>query len=125
MTTSVGALLALALPGVFANGLWPAKAPDDVLPPFGVFLAFGGATRYYTNGPASDQDCRVQIDCWGNSYEEASTLADAVETAMMVHNVNASPSMFSAFQLNRELMPPDPNVDFQRIMLEFTLWYRP
>lgn len=122
--THLGNILGLALQGIFTNGLWPARAKDNIQAPYGVFFYFG-PERNFLAGPAVDQNKTVQIDCWDTTSSGAENLADAVQTAMLAHSLDSSPSMFTSTPLSRQLEIPDPDTKLQRVILEFSVWYRP
>lgn len=114
-----------ALSSVFsANGIWPGRAKDKCPTPYGVFTYFGNPTRYYSNAKAGDQNARLQIDIYDATLAGAEALADLAEVAMEGHSLNSSPSMFTATHIGRRMAPPDPDVRLQRVVLEYSVWYR-
>ena len=124
MSQHVANIMQLACQGLFANGLWNGRAPDGTLPPYATMLHFGVINNYLV-GRSGDQNQTVQFDIWSLTYNEANALADLLEAAMDSHSLNSSPSMFTSTHLTRAYMPPDPDVNYHRVMLEFSVWFRP
>jgi hypothetical protein len=122
--TQIGDLLQLALAGAFTNGLWAQRAPDKQTPPYGVYT-YSGLTDYYLSGKSSDQNVHVQIDIYAMQEGDAQDIADDAETRMVAQSRDASPSMFTSTQLSRQTGPPDPDTRLKRVVLEFSVWYRP
>jgi methyl coenzyme M reductase alpha subunit len=120
----LGNLLQQALTGIFTNGLWVGVAPDNQVAPFGVYTYFG-PTNQFLEGRATDQNKTVQIDCYATTFGGAMTLADAVEAAMVIPRISHSPSEFTATQLSRQTAPQDPDSKLKRVIVEFSVWYRP
>jgi hypothetical protein len=117
-------LIQQALTGIFTNGVWPGRARDSIEAPYATFVTFRN-TNHYLSGPAGDQNEQVQIDVWADDEQEASLLADAVEAAMAAHSLEASPTMFTSTHIRRQVAPPDPGTDLKRIIVEFSVWFRP
>ena len=117
-------LLGSVLSSTFTGGFWAGRARDKCPTPYATYIYFGPA-NVYLGGRGSMQNKTVQIDIWTNDVATANTLADTVEAIMDVQNMDASPSSFTATQTNRQLAPPDLEVKLQRIVLEFSVWFRP
>lgn len=58
-----------------------ARTQGDPLPAV-VTMRISGAPEYADDGEVGIQNARMQIDCWGESYESAKDLAAAVTTAL-------------------------------------------
>lgn len=107
------------------QGIWPAKAEDNIVPPYAVYH-YWGPSDYYLNGQkVAQQNKQVQIDVWAKTVTEACSLADAIETAMDAEKIWYSPTTFTSMQTGRQLPPPDPDSRLNRVILEFSVTYRP
>jgi hypothetical protein len=124
MTTHLGDLVAASLGGVFTNGLWAGTARDGVTVPYGVYQHFGSIDNHLA-GRASLQNREVQIDCYAASSALAEALADSVEARMDAERVDASPSSFTSTPISRDLGPRDPDTKAYRVVLRFSVWFRP
>lgn len=122
--THVGELLQLALAGTFANGLWPTRARDAAPLPYGVFN-YSGPEDWYVAERNGKQKKRVQIDIYADGLDAAEALADTVIATMETHNVETSPSMFTATCESRTPLGADVDTKAQRVMLEFSFTFRP
>lgn len=57
-----------------------------------------------------------QVDCWSQSYSEAETLADAVESAMA-----ATGTDFYSVRTDRGVLYENPT-ELYRVSIDFSLW---
>lgn len=121
---SLGQLLLSVLGAIFSNGLWAGRAPASQPTPYGVYTHFGPINNSFS-GPSDLQNQRVQIDIYGSTYLEVAALADLVEAAMDAVALDVSPPMFDSMQITRQYVEPDEEVRHDRIILEFSVWYRP
>jgi hypothetical protein len=121
---TVEQLIQSALGSTFVNGIWPGRARDQCPAPYATYIYFG-PTNNYLVGRSADQNKRVQIDVWAKTAGAAEALADSVEVVMDSNSLYASPTTFTSTQISRELMEPDEATDLRRVMLEFSIWYRP
>jgi hypothetical protein len=124
MSVYLGDLIAASLGGVFTNGLWLGAARDGVPVPYGVYQYFGSINNYLS-GRASLQNREVQIDCYAATNTLAEALADSVEARMDAERVDASPSSFTSTPISRDVGPSDPVTKACRVVLRFSVWFRP
>jgi hypothetical protein len=121
----------LAAPAVAAlagtRGAWNERPERDALPSFTLTLVTPG--RDYTHdGPDPLQGPAVQVDCWGDTPDDAKALADAI-TAAIEPPATAGATAFRHAFLTTGFDAPvedlDGGVRVHRRVLQFTIWHQP
>lgn len=62
--------------------LYPLVAPQDPTTPYCTFQRISGVGEYHTQGYATLERVRMQIDSYSTGYEGAKTIAVGIKTAM-------------------------------------------
>lgn len=96
-----------AITSLATGGIYPAKLPTEATLPAIHYLLVGGSSKG-TQDTYGSQKYRVEMNCWGNSYEDAVTLRHAVIATLSQYTADG---MFIQF-----LSPLD---DFDHELLEF------
>ena len=60
----------------------PVTAPQDTLRPYIVYTPVGLSSEQYLNCPEDTDYDRVQIDCYADTHEAASDVANAARSAL-------------------------------------------
>lgn len=60
---------------------------------------------------------RFQVSCWGNTYEQAKTLAQAVKTALDLNKIN-----FKLATKENEIDEKETESNLYRVIVDFYLW---
>ena len=89
------------------GGIYPGKLPTDATFPAINYLFVGGSSKA-TQDTFGTQRYRVEVNAWGNSYNDAVTLRHAITAALSQYNANG---VFISF-----LQPTD---FFEHELLEF------
>jgi hypothetical protein len=83
--------------------IYPAVLPEKAILPAIHYLFVGGSSQA-TNDTYGVQEYRVEVNCWGNSYNDAVTLRHAVIATLAQYR---DANMFIRFLMNRDLFEHD------------------
>jgi hypothetical protein len=76
-----------AITALAIGGIYPAALPADAAFPAIHYLFVGGSSKA-TQDTLGSQKYRVEVNCWGNSYEDAVMLRHAVITTLAQYSAN-------------------------------------
>lgn len=131
MSLDLGVLLQAAVGNQFTNGLWAGTAREGCPTPYGQYTYTLLTKSYLSKQPgmpdkrAALQQAEVEINIFADTAAICTTVADAVEDAMEQQLMDASPTSFTSTQLSRESLPQDPVTYARRVMMRFSVWFRP
>lgn len=81
---SAESIISATLRALVAGRVYPDVAPEGTALPRIVYQQVGGKPVQYTEGPlAGQENARMQIACWADTRDAATTLAKQVEDALI------------------------------------------
>lgn len=104
--------------------IYPQTLPQNVVLPAIVYSQISSVRGSSHSGTSGFASCRFQVDIWATTYYQASTVANAVRTALDNYKgVMGSSNVGSAF-LENELDGFDPETQSQRVIQDYMIWYQ-
>ena len=110
--------------GSSAHGrIYPQQLPQQAQLPAMTYVQVSGAGEYSQSGPSRLVHPRYQIDCWGDGYLAASTLAEEVKQA-----VDGYRGMMGGFEVGVTFIEDerdnfDPETFRHWVSLDIEIWY--
>lgn len=121
-------LLLAADPVVALAGrrVYPAKRPQDSALPAVVLRKVSHGGGHTMDGPEGCTEARVQLDCYGGTYDAAATLARTVRNALVGYEGTASGVVIQQIFLADERDTPTDGEDPEAIQgrqVDLTVWF--
>ena len=98
--------------------IYPMFMPQGVSYPALRYQNISSEPQNTFNGESDQQNDRVQIDIYSDSYDETQTVADAVVAAMA-----GTGNSFKALRLSRIDLQYDTDVGIYQTSIDFSVWY--
>lgn len=130
MKEALRALL-LSDPGVTAlidtRVSWGMLSRKSALPAL-VLTRISGGHDYVMQGTSPPFEARVQADCWGRTYADATALSRAVKAALSGYSGSEGNTVFQGVFLDAEHELPDDATEavdvLYRVCLDFRIWHK-
>ena len=105
------------LSGLASGRIYPYKLPQGVALPACTYMKVSAPRDHTQQGPSGLVSARIQVSSWGNAYDDAKTLSDAVRQALDGYMGTTDGVYIGGVQLVNEtdLSEPEPAI-FQTAM---------
>lgn len=100
--------------------VYAVRVPTGIKPPYIVFFRVSSERVYTHDGADELQRPRFQIDCYGDTYEAARSIANQVILAL--HQLSAT-SYIKVAQIDDEQDEFDEQARLYRVILDFYIWH--
>lgn len=114
---SIEATIYAALRGLVSDRCYPDVAPDVVARPYVTYQQVGGdAINYTDQAQPGIENGRFQINVWGDSRSQVSTLARQIEAALRA-NLSLQTTVVGA-----RIAAYDPETKLRGTLQQFSVW---
>lgn len=108
---------------VAGDRIYPTKLPQDPTYPALTYFKVSGPREYDLSGPTGWARARYQIDCWGDDYGDAHSLAAAVRASLSGFNGTLT-TLHATIKLDNERDDYDEDARKNRVIQDYTVLHK-